>query len=60
MFDMIYHWLYQLVQFWISLFFSPRQPPPRKYHSGPRVAVIGAGITGVSAAAHCKDLCQKV
>jgi len=53
MFDTISHWLYQLVQFWVSLLFSPHPPPPRKHINGPRVAVIGAGITGVSAAAHC-------
>jgi NADPH-dependent glutamate synthase beta subunit-like oxidoreductase len=53
MLELIYDWLYQLIQLAISLLFSPYPPPPRKNVDGPRIAIIGAGITGVSSAAHC-------
>lgn len=46
--------LYTLLQHLLTTLFSPpplRTPPPPL--TGPRVAIIGAGITGISAAAHC-------
>lgn len=48
--------LYQLVQSIIDWVFSPHPPPPstcRPPVYGKKVAVIGAGLTGVSSAAHC-------
>ncbi|KAL1954743.1 hypothetical protein VTO42DRAFT_743 [Malbranchea cinnamomea] len=46
---------YILVQNILSLVFAPTAPPPKpetELHR-PRIAVIGAGLTGVSAASHC-------
>ncbi|KAH0605249.1 uncharacterized protein H6S33_005231 [Morchella sextelata] len=46
--------LYTLLQHLLTTLFAPppvRTPPPPL--TGPRVAIIGAGITGISAAAHC-------
>lgn len=37
----------------VNLLFSPRPPRPHQQLSGPRIAVIGLGISGISAAAHC-------
>lgn len=48
----IINWVYQAVQFFLAKLFSPDAPPPVDSLSGPRIAVIGAGITGVSSAAH--------
>lgn len=54
----LYHplrFLYEAMQALLDLVFSPDPPPPRarlplgRY----RIAVIGAGLTGVSAATHC-------
>ncbi|RPB12800.1 FAD/NAD(P)-binding domain-containing protein [Morchella conica CCBAS932] len=45
---------YTLLQHLLTTLFAPppvRTPPPPP--TGPRVAIIGAGITGISAAAHC-------
>lgn len=48
-------YLYLLLQAVINWIFAPSLPPPANLVKGPRkrVAVIGAGLTGVSAAAHC-------
>jgi cation diffusion facilitator CzcD-associated flavoprotein CzcO len=46
-------WLYQLLQFVLDKVFSPAPPPPNPKLRRPRIAVIGAGLTGVSAASHC-------
>lgn len=46
-------WIYTLVQRVLDKLLSPRPPPPNAVLSRPRIAVIGAGLTGVSAAAHC-------
>ena len=44
---------FQLFQ-WISdLILSPAPPDPSTILSKPKIAIIGAGITGVSSAAHC-------
>ena len=52
----LYHpflFLYQVLQFIISWTFSPGPPKSAKELKRPKIAVIGAGITGVTAAAHC-------
>lgn len=49
-------WLYLILQAVLTHIFSPVPPPPSADHSNgsrKRVAVIGAGLTGVSSAAHC-------
>ena len=46
-------WLYSALQWLLDALFTP---PPPKAGDGlhrPRIAVIGTGLTGVSAAAHC-------
>ncbi|KMU81297.1 monooxygenase [Coccidioides immitis H538.4] len=47
--------LYVSLQDILSLVFAPTPPPPNKGAKlqRPRVAIIGAGLTGVSSAAHC-------
>lgn len=49
----IVSWLYQLLQWALEKLFSPNPLPPSTVLGRPRIAVIGAGLTGVSAAAHC-------
>lgn len=44
--------LYSFYQWLADLIFSPEPPPPGASLSRPKIAVIGAGLTGVSAAAH--------
>ncbi|KAL5363106.1 hypothetical protein BJX96DRAFT_112899 [Aspergillus floccosus] len=49
-------WCYMLFQALINWFFAPVPPPPKSVADGlpkKRVAIIGAGLTGVSSAAHC-------
>jgi NADPH-dependent 2,4-dienoyl-CoA reductase/sulfur reductase-like enzyme len=49
-------WLYLILQAVLRYVFSPAPPPPTATKSNlprKRVAVIGAGLTGVSSAAHC-------
>ena len=46
-------WWFQLYQLVLAKILSPDPPPPGKKLHRPRVAIIGAGLTGVSAAAHC-------
>ena len=51
-----FSFLYVLVQGVINWVFAPVPPPPTSAAAGlpkKRVAVIGAGLTGVSSAAHC-------
>jgi heterodisulfide reductase subunit A-like polyferredoxin len=45
--------LYQVLQWFLDKLLSPRPPPPGAELGRPKIAVIGAGITGVSAASHC-------
>ncbi|KAJ1333001.1 dimethylaniline monooxygenase (N-oxide forming) [Microdochium nivale] len=45
--------LYQLFQWLLDLVLSPTPPAPGANLKRPRVAIIGAGITGVTSAAHC-------
>lgn len=52
----LFSFLYVLVQAVIDWVFAPVPPPPTSAAAGlpkKRVAVIGAGVTGVSSAAHC-------
>ncbi len=45
--------LYEFFQQLVVLLFSPRPPRPHQQLNGPCIAVIGTGISGISAAAHC-------
>jgi heterodisulfide reductase subunit A-like polyferredoxin len=45
--------LYSLLQWILDKLLSPTPPPPGSNLHSPRIAVIGAGLTGVSAASHC-------
>ncbi|KAG9781077.1 FAD/NAD(P)-binding domain-containing protein, partial [Aureobasidium melanogenum] len=49
-FVMFWFQIYQIV---LAKILSPDPPPPGKKLHRPRVAIVGAGLTGVSAAAHC-------
>lgn len=44
---------FQIYQYITSKILSPAPPDPSKPLGRPKIAIIGAGITGVSAAAHC-------
>lgn len=46
--------LYLFVQTLIALVFAPA-PPPAKFYARAHVAVIGAGVTGISTAAHLRS-----
>lgn len=46
-------WLYQILQWMLDKLLSPNPPPPNAVLGRPKIAVIGAGLTGVSAASHC-------
>ncbi|KIX92644.1 uncharacterized protein Z520_11673 [Fonsecaea multimorphosa CBS 102226] len=48
-----FFWLYAILQWVLDKIFSPHPPPPNAHLRRPKIAVIGAGLTGVSAAAHC-------
>ncbi|KAI9815203.1 MAG: hypothetical protein M1832_005538 [Thelocarpon impressellum] len=45
--------LYQVLQYILHRLLSPTPPPPNAVLRRPRIAIIGAGLTGVSAASHC-------
>ncbi|RSM13079.1 hypothetical protein CEP52_002025 [Fusarium oligoseptatum] len=45
--------LYQILQWLTDKLLSPRPPGQNARQGRPKIAVIGAGITGVTAAAHC-------
>lgn len=45
--------IYALIQRFFDCFLSPTPPPPGATLSRPKIAIIGAGLTGVSSAAHC-------
>lgn len=52
----IFSFVYVVFQTVLNRIFSPIPPPPRSSANGlpkKRIAVIGAGLTGVSSAAHC-------
>ena len=44
---------YSVFQWLSEKIFAPNPPPPNASLRRPRIAVIGAGLTGVSAASHC-------
>ncbi|KXT04609.1 hypothetical protein AC578_8647 [Pseudocercospora eumusae] len=46
-------YFYYLLQRIIGLILSPTPPAPSQELRRPKIAIIGAGITGVSSAAHC-------
>ncbi|KAF1816321.1 FAD/NAD(P)-binding domain-containing protein [Eremomyces bilateralis CBS 781.70] len=45
--------VFELIQTVLAFIFSPKPPPRREKLGKSRIAIIGAGITGVSAASHC-------
>ncbi|KAI1775491.1 FAD/NAD(P)-binding domain-containing protein [Hypoxylon cercidicola] len=45
--------VFEVFQWFADLIFSPTPPGPSTQLRRPKVAVIGAGITGVTSAAHC-------
>lgn len=44
---------YQIFQWVLDKVLSPTPPPPHADLKRPKIAIIGAGLTGVSAASHC-------
>nr|POE85121.1 baeyer-villiger monooxygenase [Quercus suber] len=48
-----FHWFYMILQYFLDLIFSPTPPTPQTELSRPKIAIIGAGLTGVSSASHC-------
>ncbi|KAI4287035.1 MAG: hypothetical protein L6R35_003708 [Caloplaca aegaea] len=46
-------WVYSLIQWFLDKLFSPTPPSPKAALGRPRIAIIGAGLTGVSSASHC-------
>jgi hypothetical protein len=45
--------VYELWQWLLSSLLSPNAPQPGVKLNRPKIAIIGAGLTGVSAASHC-------
>ncbi|RYO90503.1 hypothetical protein DL766_004034 [Monosporascus sp. MC13-8B] len=45
--------IYQVWQWPVDIILSPTPPEPQQRLERPKIAVIGAGITGVTAASHC-------
>ena len=45
--------IYILIQYVLDLVLSPTPPPPDTTLDRPKIAIIGAGLTGVSSASHC-------
>jgi NADPH-dependent 2,4-dienoyl-CoA reductase/sulfur reductase-like enzyme len=45
--------IYQLIQWFLDKLLSPNPPQPGVKLGRPKIAIIGAGLTGVSAASHC-------
>lgn len=45
--------LYSILQWILDKLLSPNPPPPYAHLTRPRIAIIGAGLTGVSSASHC-------
>ena len=48
-----FFFVYQIFQWCLDKLLSPTSPPPHANLVRPKIAVIGAGLTGVSAASHC-------
>lgn len=45
--------LYQLIQWLIDITVTPNPPQSNHELHRPKIAIVGAGITGITAAAHC-------
>lgn len=45
--------LFQIFQYLLDRLLSPTPPAPSSQLSRPKIAIIGAGLTGVSSASHC-------
>lgn len=45
--------VYNLVQWFLDKLLSPTPPEPGAQLRRPKIAIIGAGLTGVASAAHC-------
>jgi hypothetical protein len=45
--------VFQIFQWLVDLILAPTPPDPKPHLGRPKIAIIGAGITGVSSAAHC-------
>lgn len=45
--------LYSILQWILDKLLSPTAPPPHADLRRPKIAIIGAGLTGVSSASHC-------
>lgn len=45
--------IYEVIQWLLDLILSPAAPKPGAQLGRPKIAIIGAGLTGVSAASHC-------
>jgi hypothetical protein len=48
-----FQFIYLLLQSILDLLLSPTPPPPNTILERPKIAIIGAGLTGVSSASHC-------
>lgn len=48
-----FKFIYLLIQYVLDLVLSPTPPPPNASLDRPKIAIIGAGLTGVSSASHC-------
>ena len=47
-----FEFIYRVIQWLLSYVLSPTPPPPNANLGRPKIAIIGAGLTGVSSAAH--------
>jgi NADPH-dependent glutamate synthase beta subunit-like oxidoreductase len=45
--------IYQFIQWLLNILLSPTPPPPHAVLRRPKIAVVGAGLTGVASASHC-------
>jgi heterodisulfide reductase subunit A-like polyferredoxin len=45
--------IYQVIQWVLGKLLAPSPPQPGEKLGRPKIAIIGAGLTGVSAASHC-------
>ena len=48
-------WIYELIQWVLEIVFSQPAPLDSPVLDRPKIAIIGAGVTGVTAAAHCAE-----
>lgn len=48
-----FEFLYRVIQLLLNYLLSPTPPPPNVNLGRPKIAIIGAGLTGVSSASHC-------